>query len=165
VCHGSDAKGAKGFPNLTDKDWLWGGTPEAIEVSIMKGRNALMPNAKTNRLNTDADINNVANYVLKLSGQQADETAAAEGQKLFASVCVACHNPKGTGTAAMGAPNLTDNVWLYGGNLEAIKQTLANGRQGRMPAHGEFLGAAKVHLLATYVYSLSLDDATKSAAK
>ena len=161
VCHGSDGKGAKGFPNLTDNDWLWGGTPEAIEISIMKGRNAAMPNAKTNRLNSEADINNMANYVLSLSGQKVDDAAAAAGQKLYAAVCIACHNPKGTGTQAMGAPNLTDNIWLYGGSLEAIKQTLTNGRQGRMPAHGEFLGAAKGHLLATYVYSLSQNDVTK----
>jgi len=164
VCHGSDGKGNKGFPNLTDNDWLWGGTPEAIEATILKGRNAMMPAAKINRLNSDADINNVANYVLSLSGQKVDDAAATEGQKIFSTVCVACHNPKGTGTQAMGAPNLTDNIWLYGGNIETIKQTLTNGRQGRMPAHGEFLGAAKVHLLAAYVYSLSQTPATTTAS-
>lgn len=155
VCHGSDARGSKGFPNLTDNDWLWGGEPQTIEASILNGRQAAMPNAQANGLATDEDIENVAEYVLSLSGKKVDDTKAAKGKEKFDGICMACHTPAGTGMTALGAPNLTDDVWLYGGGKANVMTTIKNGRQGVMPAHKDLLGEAKVHLLAAYVYSLS----------
>ncbi|MDM8561085.1 cytochrome-c oxidase, cbb3-type subunit III [Candidatus Parabeggiatoa sp. HSG14] len=158
TCHGSDARGIPGFPNLRDKDWLYGGSPEAIEMTISKGRGGMMPNAVANGLKTEADINSVTQYLLGLSGSQHDSAAAIEGEKHFKRICFVCHGMGGTGMQALGAPNLTDNIWLYGGSEAKIRETLTLGRKGKMPAHGEFLGEAKVHLLATYIYSLSLDN-------
>ncbi|MBA1264490.1 cytochrome-c oxidase, cbb3-type subunit III [Stutzerimonas stutzeri] len=156
VCHGSDAKGAYGFPNLTDHDWLWGGEPETIKTTILAGRQATMP-GWLNVIGEDG-IRNVAGYVLSLSGRDTPEgmnVDIEQGQKIFASTCVACHGPEGKGLQAMGAPDLTDNVWLYGSSFGQIQQTLRYGRNGRMPAQEEILGNDKVHLLAAYVYSLS----------
>lgn len=158
ACHGSDAGGGPGFPNLRDNDWLYGGEPETIQTTIMGGRQGMMPTAEQNNLHGETDINNAAQYVLSLSGRPHDAAAAAEGQKIFMQICIACHGPEGKGTPALGAPNLTDSIWLYGGSEEKIKETITKGRQGRMPAHGELLGEAKVHLLATYVYSLSKEN-------
>lgn len=156
VCHGSDAKGAYGFPNLTDDDWLWGGAPETIKTTIMGGRQATMPAWRD--VIFEEGIRNVAGYVRTLSGRNVPEGVAADieqGQKLFAANCVACHGAEGKGTQAMGAPDLTDNVWLYGSSFGQIQQTLRYGRNGRMPAQEHILGNDKVHLLAAYVYSLS----------
>ncbi len=156
VCHGSDAKGAYGFPNLTDNDWLYGGAPETIKTTIMGGRQAAMP-AWRDVLGEDG-IRNVAGYVRSLSGRDVPEGIDADieqGQKIFATNCVACHGPEGKGTQAMGAPNLTDSTWLYGSSFGQIQQTLRYGRNGRMPAQQDHLGNDKVHLLAAYVYSLS----------
>ncbi|MFI8743368.1 cytochrome-c oxidase, cbb3-type subunit III [Stutzerimonas zhaodongensis] len=156
VCHGSDAKGAYGFPNLTDGDWLWGGAPETIKTTIMGGRQAAMP-AWRDVIGEDG-IRNVAGYVRNLSGRDTPEGISVDieqGQKIFAANCVACHGPAGKGTQAMGAPDLTDNVWLYGSSFGQIQQTLRYGRNGRMPAQEHILGNDKVHLLAAYVYSLS----------
>ena len=153
TCHGSDARGATGYPNLRDHDWLWGGTPEAIKASIMEGRSGAMPpwGAALGR----EGLFNVSEYVLSLSGKRVNETAAAAGKEKFQQLCVACHGSDGKGNTALGAPNLTDDVWLYGGTQRAVTDTIALGRNGRMPAHKEFLGEAKAHLLAAYVYSLS----------
>ncbi|EWC42551.1 cytochrome-c oxidase, cbb3-type subunit III [Pseudomonas stutzeri] len=156
VCHGSDAKGAYGFPNLTDNDWLWGGEPETIKTTILHGRQAGMPAWKD--VIGEEGIRNVASYVRSLSGRDTPEGINADieqGQKIFASNCVVCHGPEAKGVAAMGAPNLTDNVWLYGSSFAQIQQTLRYGRNGRMPAQEAILGNDKVHLLAAYVYSLS----------
>lgn len=156
VCHGSDAKGAYGFPNLTDHDWLWGGEPETIKTTIMGGRQAAMPAWRD--VIGEEGIRNVTGYVRTLAGRDIPEginVDIEQGQKLFAANCVACHGPEGKGTQAMGAPNLTDNVWLYGSSFAQIQQTLRYGRNGRMPAQEEILGNDKVHLLAAYVYSLS----------
>ncbi|MCQ4287199.1 cytochrome-c oxidase, cbb3-type subunit III [Pseudomonas stutzeri] len=156
VCHGSDAKGAYGFPNLTDHDWLWGGAPETIKTTIMGGRQAVMPAWRD--VIGEEGIRNVAGYVRTLSGREIPEGINADveqGQKIFAANCVACHGADGKGTEAMGAPNLTDNVWLYGSSFGQIQQTLRYGRNGRMPAQEHILGNDKVHLLAAYVYSLS----------
>jgi cytochrome c oxidase cbb3-type subunit 3 len=155
ICHGSDAKGIKGFPNLRDDDWLWGGKPAQIEQTIKNGRDGNMPTASQNGLKSEAEIKNVMNYVRSLSGAKHDQAAAAEGEKTFKRVCFACHGMTGTGNQMLGAPNLTDKTWLYGGSPRIITETITNGRKGKMPAHGEFLGDAKVHLLATYIYSLS----------
>jgi len=154
VCHGSSGKGAFGFPNLTDSDWLYGGEPETIKTTIMNGRQAAMP-AWAAVIGEDG-IKNVTAYVRSLSGLKNPEGVdVAAGQKLFATNCVACHGPEGKGQQAMGAPNLTDKIWLYGSSTAQIQQTLRYGRNGVMPAQAEFLGNDKVHLLAAYVYSLS----------
>lgn len=151
-CHGADARGAKGFPNLTDGDWLYGGEPAQIEQTIADGRMGVMPAHA--QLGADT-IKDLANYVRSLSGLPNDSVRAAKGKEAFASVgCSGCHGPDGKGMTAIGAPNLTDNVWLYGSSEATIIETITNGRQNRMPAWKEFLGEPKVHLLAAYVLSL-----------
>ncbi len=152
-CHGSTATGAPGFPNLTDNDWLWGGDPQTIKTTILDGRSGAMP-AWGEILGPDK-VDKVAEYVLSLSGRSHDAEKAAEGKAIFQTNCVACHGPDGKGNPALGAPNLTDNVWLYGGSPGTIRQTITHGRNGHMPAHRQFLGENKVHVLAAYVYSLS----------
>jgi cytochrome c oxidase cbb3-type subunit 3 len=153
VCHGSDARGAPGFPNLRDDDWLYGGEPEQIVASIMSGRNGVMPGWE-GPLGGEQGVNAVAEYVMSLSGRDVDQALAEEGKAKYA-ICVGCHMQDGTGNQALGAPDLTDNVWLYGGSPRAIKESIAKGRNGNMPAHAEFLGKAKSHVLGAYVYSLS----------
>ncbi len=154
LCHGSDAQGAKGFPNLADNAWMYGGTPEQIKASILNGRNGMMP-ALGAALGGDEGIKAVAAYVASLSGRKVDPTLAEKGKEKFAAACAACHMPDGTGNQALGAPNLTDKSWIYGSTLQTIEETIRNGRQGKMPAHKDFLGEDKVHLLAAYIYSLS----------
>ncbi len=157
VCHGSDARGARGFPNLRDDDWLYGGSPEAIKTTIMYGRNGMMP-AWEGPLGGEEGVNDVANYVMSLSGRKVDEEAAKRGGEKFAMFCAGCHMPDGSGNQALGAPRLNDGTWLYGGSPKAIKTSIAKGRSGKMPAHAEFLGEAKVHVLAAYIFSLSHED-------
>ena len=152
-CHGSDAGGSRGFPSLRDGDWLWGGTPELIKASIGDGRTGVMP-AQAASVGTSEDIKDVANYVLSLSGRTHDELRAQRGKAKFA-VCSACHGVEGRGNPLLGAPNLTDKIWLYGGSEPAIIETITKGRNGVMPAHKDTLGEAKVHLLAAYILSLS----------
>ncbi|HTP62884.1 MAG TPA: cytochrome-c oxidase, cbb3-type subunit III [Burkholderiales bacterium] len=151
-CHASDAAGSRGFPNLTDNDWLWGGTPEAIEATITDGRNGNMP-ALGAALGEEG-VRDAAAYVLEISGNASDSIRAARGKEKFAQICAACHGADGKGNQALGAPNLTDKTWLYGSGA-AIPETIANGRAGHMPAHKDLLGPAKIHLLTAYVYSLS----------
>lgn len=160
-CHGSDAAGGKGFPNLTDNDWLYGGDPETIKTSIMNGRNGVMPPLGP-ALGEDG-AKDVANYVLSFSGRRHDPARAARGKEKFGTICAACHGPDGKGNQTLGAPNLTDDIWLYGNSEAAIVETVTKGRgtntlspgQSVMPAHKDSLGEAKVHILAAYVYSLS----------
>ncbi|MGV3741130.1 MAG: cytochrome-c oxidase, cbb3-type subunit III [Burkholderiaceae bacterium] len=152
-CHGSDARGSKGFPNLADKDWLYGGTPEVIKTTILKGRHGQMPPMAA-ALGSDKDVENVAHYVLSLSGSTSDPIKSVFGKSKFAA-CAACHGANGQGNQAMGAPNLSDKVWLYGGSAETVMETIRKGRNNQMPAFGEFLGEAKSHVLAAYVWSLS----------
>lgn len=152
-CHGSDAGGGPGFPNLSDNDWLYGGSAEAIETSILDGRSGAMPAWAA--VLQDQGVDEVVAYVQQLAGRDVDATKAAAGQTHFATYCAACHGADGTGNQALGAPNLTDDVWLYGGSAGAIRYTIVNGRNGRMPAHRDFLGEDKVHLLAAYIYGLS----------
>ena len=154
VCHGSDARGAPGFPNLRDNDWLYGGEPEKIEASILHGRNGVMP-AWEGPLGGEEGVNQVATYVMGLAGRNVDTELAAAGKTKYDMFCVGCHMPEGTGNQLLGAPNLTNNIWLYGGSPRSIQQTIAKGRSGNMPAHNEFLGSAKSHILAAYIYSLS----------
>jgi cytochrome c oxidase cbb3-type subunit 3 len=152
-CHGSDAQGNKGFPNLTDKDWLFGGEPAVIETTILNGRNGQMPSMAA-ALGSDKDVENVANYVLSLSGATADPIKVVFGKPKFAA-CAPCHGADGRGNQAIGAPNLTDHIWLFGGSKETIMETIRLGRSSTMPPFKDFLGDAKVHVLAAYVWSLS----------
>ena len=152
-CHGSDAKGSRGFPNLTDSDWLFGGTPEQIKETLLQGRDAMMP-AKGVKPDLNGDqIKDLAHYVRSLSGLAADSIRVQRGKELFAPACAACHGPDGKGMIGV-APNLTDKVWLYSSSEDSIVETITKGRVNRMPAFGEFLGDAKVHLLTAYVYGL-----------
>lgn len=157
-CHGSDARGATGFPNLTDQDWLYGGSPEMIKATLMHGRKANGMMAWSAALGGDQGVKEVAAFVLSLSGREVDTAAAAAGKVKFA-MCAACHGSDGKGSAAMGielgAPNLTDNTWLYGGSQRAVEASIANGRAGIMPAWDKILGEQKIHVISAYVYSLS----------
>lgn len=152
-CHGSDAGGSRGFPSLSDKDWLYGGDPEVIKASIANGRGGIMP--PHGPVLGDAGVKEVANYVFSLSGHKHDASLAVAGKPKFEQICAACHTPAGTGMQALGAPNLTDKVWLYGGSEGAVIETITKGRNGVMPAWKDFLGEAKIHLLTAYVYGLS----------
>lgn len=152
-CHATDGGGSKGFPNLSDRDWLWGGEPEMIKASIANGRNGVMP--PLGAALGDEGTKDVANYVRSLSGLTADSLRSQRGKELFAQNCAACHGAEAKGNTAMGAPNLTDGTWLYGSSEATIIETVARGRNNAMPAHKDFLGEAKVHLLAAYVWGLS----------
>ena len=153
-CHGSDASGGPGFPNLTDADWLYGGTPAAIETSILDGRNAMMPPWAA-VLGGEEEVRKMASYVTVIGTGQGENDTHQGARTKFQTFCVACHQADGSGNQALGAPNLTDDIWLYGASVEAITESIANGRQGSMPPHRNFLGEAKAHLVAAYVYSLS----------
>jgi cytochrome c oxidase cbb3-type subunit 3 len=153
VCHGSDARGSKGFPDLTDADWLWGGTPELIAQSIAKGRNGVMPPMAAAVGSAD-DVKNVANYVLSLSGSPHNNVAAEQGKAKFAA-CAACHGLDGKGNQQLGAPNLTDKVWLHGWGEEAIITQITNGKSGVMPAHEGRLSAEQIQVLAAWVWAKS----------
>ncbi|VAW97992.1 Cytochrome c oxidase (cbb3-type) subunit CcoP [hydrothermal vent metagenome] len=153
TCHGSDAGGLTGYPNLTDKAWLYGGTPDAIKTSILGGRNGMMPPMGAGM--NEQQLETITAYVLSLSGRETDSAKVAQGKTQFDSMCVACHDTNGKGIQALGAPDLTDNVWLYGGTPGLIKETIQKGRSGKMPTFRDLLGEEKAHLLAAYVYSLS----------
>lgn len=151
-CHGSDARGGRGFPNLTDDAWLWGGEPEQIKHTLMHGRQGAMPGWE-DALGDDG-VQEVVSYVLSLSGRKVDPIEAKKGKARFA-VCAACHGADGTGNTALGAPNLTDDIWLYGGSRAAVEDSVRHGRNGVMPAWKDILGEDKIQLLSAYVYSLS----------
>lgn len=153
TCHGADGRGSKGFPNLTDADWLWGGSLDAIKETIVKGRNGVMPPMAA-AVGTADDVRNVANYVLSLSGSPHNAVAAQLGKAKFGA-CAACHGPEGKGNQALGAPNLTDKVWLHGWGEGAIVSIVAAGKNNLMPPQGQRLSAEQVHVLAAYVWSLS----------
>lgn len=153
-CHGSDARGNKGIPNLTDTDWLYGGDPATIETTILHGRTGQMPSMAA-VLGTDQDVVNVADYVLSLSNSpQADPVRAAFGKEKFMN-CAGCHGADGHGNQTVGAPNLTDKIWLWGGSKDTVIETITKGRSNTMPAFKDFLGESKVHVLAAYIWSLS----------
>jgi cytochrome c oxidase cbb3-type subunit 3 len=157
-CHGSDAGGSKGFPNLRDRDWLYGGAPEVISESITNGRNGIMP--PLGAVLGDDGMKNVANYVRSLSGLPHDKLRAELGKPQFMQICAACHGADGKGNQQLGAPNLTDQIWLYGGSEATIVETISKGRgQGsavtRMPAHKDLLDPGKIQLLTAYVWGLS----------
>ena len=152
-CHGSDARGSKGFPNLTDNDWLHGGTPEKITETITKGRIGQMP-VMAAAVGSADDVKNVANYVLSLSGSPHDSVRAQLGKEKF-TACAACHGVDGKGNQAVGAPNLTDNTWLHGWGEQAIMNMMNNGKVNQMPAQEGKLTEAQIHVLAAYVWGLS----------
>lgn len=160
VCHGADGGGNEGFPNLTDKDWLYGGTPAAIQQTITHGRQGMMPAWGKSKGGTldETQVSAVAEYVLKISGQEHDAAKVEVGSAVFASTCSACHMPDGTGMQALGAPNLTDDTWLYGGSAEVIRHSVRNGRSNKMPAQVDMLREDKIRMLTAYVYGLSLED-------
>lgn len=162
TCHGSDARGARGFPNLRDGDWLYGGTPEAVKTTILTGRQGVMP--PWGAIIPPDGQKDVVAYVERLSGRQVDAAAAERGAAVYQANCIACHGPDGKGNPMLGAPNLTDDIWLYGGSTEKIAESVAKGRMGQMPAHGELLGEGKVHVLAAYVLSLQGDAGSPAPA-
>lgn len=169
-CHGSDAGGSRGFPNLRDEEWLYGGEPEKIKESILNGRNGVMP--PLGPVLGDDGVRNVTAYVRSLSGLAADGVRAEQGKPLFAANCAVCHGPDGKGNVALGAPDLTNKVWLYGSAERDIIETITRGRNATpsaagvtvMPAHKDTLGEAKVHILAAYVWGLS-NQAQKSSTR
>jgi cytochrome c oxidase cbb3-type subunit 3 len=152
-CHGADAHGSKGFPNLTDRDWLHGGAPEQIVETITNGRVGMMP-VMAPAVGTAADIHNVANYVLSLSGSPHDPIAAAQGQAKFV-VCAACHGADGKGNIVIGSANLTDRIWLHGYGEAAITAMVTQGKVNIMPAQKERLSPEQIHVLAAYVWGFS----------
>ena len=159
-CHGSDARGSKGFPNLTDGDWLYGGATDNIKETITKGRMGVMPPMAAAVGSAD-DVRNLAHYVLSLSGAGHDSVKAALGKEKFAA-CAACHGPDGKGMQAMGAPNLTDKTWLHGAGVEStVVGMINNGKNNQMPAQEDRLTASQIHVLTAYVWGLS----NKAAAK
>ncbi|MBK9440117.1 MAG: cytochrome-c oxidase, cbb3-type subunit III [Comamonadaceae bacterium] len=153
VCHASDAHGNKGFPNLTDKDWLHGGSPEKIQETITAGRTGNMPPMAAAVGSAD-DVKNVAQYVLSLSSSPHDSAKAALGKEKFA-VCAACHGQDGKGMLAVGAPNLTDNIWLHGFGEKAIIERVNNGMVNVMPPQGQLLTKGQLHVLVSYIWGLS----------
>jgi cytochrome c oxidase cbb3-type subunit 3 len=152
-CHAADGGGSRGFPNLTDKDWLWGGEPATIRKTIAEGRTGVMP--PFGPMLGEEGAKDAAHYVMSLSGMASDSIRRARGEALFKTNCVVCHGPEGKGNPQLGAPNLTDKIWLYSAAEPVIIETITRGRTNQMPAHEALLGAAKVDLLAAYVLSLS----------
>lgn len=153
MCHGSDAHGSKGFPNLTDADWLYGGAPDAIKQTITNGRNGMMPPMAA-IVGSPDDIKNVANYVLSLSNAPHDANRAALGKPKFAA-CAACHGADGGGNQTIGAPSLSDDIWLHGYGEEAIIERINHGKQNQMPAQKDRLTPEQIHVLASYVWRFS----------
>jgi cytochrome c oxidase cbb3-type subunit 3 len=157
-CHGSDARGAVGFPNLTDGDWLHGGSPEDILETVTNGRIGIMP--PFGPMLGERGVDELVAYVQSLSGQSASPGLVSAGAARFQTLCIACHGPDGKGNPLIGAPNLTDNIWLYSSNPAIIAKTITNGRQNAMPPHLPILGPERVRLMAAYVLSLSEQTAT-----
>lgn len=157
LCHGQNAQGYYGFPNLTDNDWLYGGSAEAIKTSVVAGRRGQMPAWRDTLGSTGVAA--VTEYVLELSGNEYNEDLAAQGEVLYSQMCAACHAGDGTGNYALGAPNLTDNIWLYDIPEQDLRQdiivTINNGRAGNMPAWQDIIGEERVHLVSAYIYSLN----------
>ena len=152
-CHASDGGGSRGFPNLTDADWLWGGEPKTIKTSITDGRTAAMP--PFGPALGDEGVKDLAHYVRSLSGLTHDSLRKARGEPVFKQTCAACHGAEGKGNPALGAPNLADRTWLHGSSEPDVIHTITKGRSDQMPAHKDRLSPAQIHLLTAYVYSLS----------
>jgi cytochrome c oxidase cbb3-type subunit 3 len=156
VCHGSDARGGPGYPNLADHDWLYGGSPDRIVATITAGRNGMMPPFAA-AIGGDEGVRNMTEYVLALSGRDHDHDQAAAAKSNFDSLCGICHGADATGNPDIGAPNLADDIWLHGGRREDIVRALNAGIMSQMPAHGRLLPPAQIHLAALYVFSLSAE--------
>jgi cytochrome c oxidase cbb3-type subunit 3 len=152
-CHASDGGGSRGFPSLADRDWLWGGEPEAIRTSIAAGRTGVMP--PFGEALGGEGVKDVAHHVMSLSGRAHDGIRAARGREKYAQLCVACHGADGKGNQALGAPDLSDKVWLHGSSEPSIMESISRGRINQMPAHKDLLSEARIHLLTAYVWSLS----------
>jgi cytochrome c oxidase cbb3-type subunit III len=153
VCHGADARGTRGFPNLTDNDWLWGGDPDTIYATIANGRRGVMP--AWGAVLGKEGVEQAAAYVLSLSGHNVPAEWVGPGKERFATICAACHGADAKGNQALGAPNLSDNIWIYGSTMATVRETITNGRNNEMPAHLPLLGETKVKMLSAYVYGLS----------
>lgn len=153
TCHGATAQGAKGYPNLTDNIWHWGGTPDDILHTVLEGREGIM--APWEETLGPQGVEQAAVYVQSLAGQRVDSGLARAGKTQYDAICVACHGPDGKGNTALGSPDLTDDYWLYGGDFQSIKDTIAKGRHGSMPAHKDIVGETRARVVAAYVYSLS----------
>jgi len=160
ACHGSDARGAKGYPNLTDNDWLYGNAPDQVLATILNGRAGVMP--PLGAALGDEGVNQVASYALSLSGGKADPAFAEAGKARFVTICAACHGPEGKGNIAIGAPNLADNIWLYGSTLDDIKASIREGRSGKMPAWGPIIGKDRARLVEAWI--LAQSSPTETAA-
>ena len=154
MCHGSDGRGATGFPNLADDNWQWGAGYDNVYTAITNGRQAAMPPLAA-ALGGDEAVGDVVAYVRQMSGLDVDAAAAARGQTKFATICAACHMPDGSGNPLLGAPRLNDDIWLYGSDAETIAYGIRNGRAGMMPAHEDILSEERRRILAAYVLSLS----------
>jgi cytochrome c oxidase cbb3-type subunit 3 len=161
-CHGTDAQGAIGFPNLTDNDWLFGGDPESIVESITHGRQGQMP-AFNGALSADA-LNSLLDFVPYWSDPSLSAEKRERGMKQFSITCAACHGSEGKGNTAIGAPNLTDDIWLFGGGREHVRETILFGRRAAMPAHEGILSPDEIRVVAAYVYGLSHNAAAAPAA-
>lgn len=149
-CHGSDAGGSRGYPNLRDGDWLYGGMADSIRATIGGGRNGVMPPMGA-AVGGGEDVRDVVHHVLSLAGRTHNSLRAQRGKAKFATLCVACHGADGKGNQQIGAANLTDDIWLHGGTEAAITETIVRGRMSQMPAHKDFLDEGKIHLLTAYV--------------
>lgn len=152
-CHASDGRGSRGFPNLADNAWQYGGEPETIKATLINGRNGIMPPMAAAL--PGEGVKDVAHYVMSLSGMTHDSLRKTRGADLFQTTCAVCHGVDGTGNKMLGAPNLTDDAWLYGRGESTIIETITQGRNGVMPAWGDFLGEDKIHILSAYIWSLS----------
>lgn len=161
LCHGSDAGGSKGFPNLRDGDWLYGGEPENIKTTLVNGRNGMMPPMAA-AVGNEEDVRNVANYVLSLSNSEHDAARAELGKDKF-MVCAACHGADGKGNHMMGAPNLTDDIWLHGAGEKNIVAIINNGKMNQMPAQADKLSESQIHVLTAYIWGLSNKPAMAAA--
>ncbi|MEO0424377.1 MAG: cytochrome-c oxidase, cbb3-type subunit III [Pseudomonadota bacterium] len=162
TCHGSDGRGARGFPNLADADWQWGGDPDTILQTISHGRNAAMP-ALGAALGEDG-VAEVVEYVRSLSGLDHEAAQASAGKSRFDMMCAACHGANAKGNPLFGAPNLSDETWLYGSSRAVLTQTINAGRNGMMPAHNALIGEDRARLVAAYVYQLGKADQLQAAA-
>jgi cytochrome c oxidase cbb3-type subunit 3 len=151
-CHGADARGSNGFPDLSDSDWIWGGTPDSIKTSITNGRMAAMP--AWGPMLGDDGVRDTAAFVMSLSGREVDADQAVAGKEKYDMICIACHGADGTGNPMLGAPNLANGIWLYGGDTEQVMNSIREGRNGVMPAHSDLLSEDKIHLITAYIYSL-----------
>ncbi|MCK9508097.1 MAG: cytochrome-c oxidase, cbb3-type subunit III [Pigmentiphaga sp.] len=159
TCHGSDARGSRGFPNLADKDWLYGGAPEQIIETITNGRHGIMP--PQGDLFDSRTVSDIAHYVRSLSGLAADPIRVARGKEPFTNTCAACHGAEGEGNQLLGAPRLNDRIWLYGSSEATIVEAIMQGRDNQMPAHNAILAPEEIKMVAAYVWGLSNQEASK----